>query len=328
MMLFLNKRRYLCLRTYMKYKYLFGPVPSRRLGISLGIDLIPFKTCSYNCVYCECGATTNLTIKREEYIPADKVICELKDLLKKEPKLDYITFSGSGEPTLNSEIGSIIEFLKTDFPEYKIAILTNGSLLSKGEIRKTILKSDLVMPSLDAISEKIFQKINRPDKNLKIKEIVQGLIDFRKEFNGKIWLEIFIIPEINDTQEELRLLRETIGKINPDKIQLNSLDRPGTESWVKPANETRLKRVISHLKGLPTEVIADFNSRKKIVSFDSNIEARILATIQRRPCTTEDLSESLGVHINEINKYLQSLLEEKRIGSKKLKRGIFFRTKE
>ncbi|MCK4359039.1 MAG: radical SAM protein [Candidatus Cloacimonetes bacterium] len=310
----------------MRYQHIFGPVPSRRLGISLGIDPIPFKTCTYNCVYCECGATTNLTTDREEYIPVKVIIAELKDYLDANPKLDYITFSGSGEPTLNTGIEEIIDFLKENYPQYKIAVLTNGSLLYQKEVRDEIIRADLVMPSLDAVSAQAFRRINRAYIGLEIQKIISGLIEFRKEFKGKIWLEIFIVPGINDTDSEMKLLREAIMKINPTHVQINSLDRPGTENWVKPINSVSLKKVVSYFKDLPVEMITNFKSREKIASFNHNIEDKIITTIKRRPCTAEDLSETLGIHINEINKYLQALLERERIESMYLKRGVFFKT--
>lgn len=310
----------------MKYKHLFGPVPSRRLGISLGIDPIPFKTCTFNCVYCECGATTNLTTDRKEYIRTKDIIEELRDYLDKKPKLDYITFSGSGEPTLNICIGKIIEFLKSNYPYYKIAVLTNGSLLFEKSVRNEIIGADLVMPSLDAVSEQAFRRINRPPKSLEIKKIISGLIEFRKEFEGQIWLEVFIVPGLNDTDNELKLLKGAIKKIKPNSVQLNSLDRPGTSSWVQPVSKNDMERIASFFQDLPVEIIADFKPREQIASFDLNIEERILATIRRRPCTAEDLSEMLGIHINEINKYLQTLLERGRIESQNLERGVFFKT--
>ncbi len=311
----------------MKYKHLFGPVPSRRLGISLGIDPIPFKTCTFNCVYCECGGTTNLTTKRKEYIPAKDIISELRDYLGKNPKLDYITFSGSGEPTLNIGIGKMINFLKDNYPQYKIAVLTNGSLLYQKEVREELFKADLIMPSLDAVSEQAFRRINRPPKSLEIQKIISGLIEFRKEFEGQIWLEVFIVPGLNDTDNELKLLKDAIKKIKPNSVQLNSLDRPGTSSWVQPVSKEDMERIASFFQDLPVEIIADFKPREQIASFDYNIEERILATIKRRPCTAEDLSETLGIHINEVNKYLQTLLENKKIESQNLERGIFFKIK-
>lgn len=176
------------------YKYLFGPVPSRRLGMSLGIDLVPHKVCSLNCIYCECGSTTKLTIDRKEYVPYDIVIKELEHYFRNNTAPDYITFSGSGEPTLNSRIGDVIRFIKHNIPGIPIAILTNGTLLYQKQVRKELLEADVVLPSLDAASDLIFRKINRPFHKLNINKYIQGLVNFRNEYKGKIWLEVFIIP--------------------------------------------------------------------------------------------------------------------------------------
>jgi wyosine [tRNA(Phe)-imidazoG37] synthetase (radical SAM superfamily) len=185
------------------YKHLFGPVPSRRLGMSLGVDLIPKKVCSLNCVYCEVGKTTNLTLERKEYVSVEAVKAELKHYFNHNSFAvpDYITFSGSGEPTLNIYLGEILQFIKENKPDIPIAVLTNGTLLYKEEVRKSLLQADVVLPSLDAATEPVFKKINRPVKDLNISECIQGLIEFRKEFSNKIWLEIFILPGYNDNIE-------------------------------------------------------------------------------------------------------------------------------
>jgi wyosine [tRNA(Phe)-imidazoG37] synthetase (radical SAM superfamily) len=306
----------------MSYKYLFGPVPSRRLGISLGIDLVPYKTCTLNCVYCECGRTTDLTIQRKEYVPTAAILSELDHYLRDGPELDYITFSGSGEPTLHSGLREIIDFLKTRYPKYRIAVLTNGTLLYDKKTRSEIMGADLIIPSLDAASEVAFKKINRPQKGLSLGRILSGLADLRKEFSGEIWLEVFIVPGLNDNEDELGLMKEAIDKIKPDKVQLNTLDRPGTEDWVMPEPKERMEEIASRLGA---EVIADFKSRKKVNSFSEDTEKDIISTIRRRPCTASDLSEILGLHINEVNKYLQTLLESGRIRSEEGERGRFFR---
>ncbi len=311
----------------MKYKHLFGPVPSRRLGISLGVDLVPHKVCSLNCVYCEVGRTTNLTIEREEYIPLNDILTELKNYLNQKPDLDYITFSGAGEPLLHSGIGKVISFIKEDYPQYKLALLTNSTLLYDENVRKEILGIDLLLPSLDAVSEKVFKKLNRPNSKLDNNKIIDGLIKFKKVFKGKIWLEIFVIPGLNDTQEELELLKRTITDIAPDQVQLNTLDRPGTESWIEPITKNRMEEIAEFFKPLPVEIIAKFQSRHKIRSYQKDVEQQIIETIKRRPCTDKDLSEMLGIHINEINKYLSELLHEGSISSQQLERGTFFRAK-
>ena len=286
----------------MKYKHLFGPVPSRRLGVSLGIDLVPLKVCSLNCVYCEVGKTTLLTTQRKEYVKTEEIYEELNHYLSKNPDLDYITFSGAGEPTLHSKLGEIARFIKNNYPQYKLALLTNSTLLKDENVIFEVSVFDLILPSLDCVSERCFLKLNRPNKNLKSYDLVEGLIKLRKAYKGKIWLEVFFVPNINDNKEEILLLKEEITKINPDKVQLNTLDRPGTAEWVKPLSREKLEEIKDMLKPLPVEIIAKFKSRKKIKSFDEEIQEQILQAIKRRPCTDYDLSEMLSLHINELNK--------------------------
>ena len=306
------------------YKFLFGPVPSRRLGISLGIDLVPHKICSLNCVYCECGGTTKLTTKRKEYVPVDEVTSEIKRFLTENSAPDYITFSGAGEPTLNTGIGEILEFVKLNYPDILVAVLTNGTLLFDKQVRNEILKADLVLPSLDAATERGFTKINRPHKNLNIKNTIQALADFRKEFKGKINLEIFILPSYNNHREELDELKNAIQKINPDLVQLNTLDRPGTLPDLIAASRTELQNIKDYWNLENVEIIALAPDRKKIRSYRQDIETAIMETIARRPCTLGDLSQILGRHINEINKYLDVLENEKKVKTIKQERGMFY----
>ena len=306
------------------YKHLFGPVPSRRLGMSLGVDLVPKKVCSLNCVYCEVGRTTTLTIDRKEYIKYNEVIEELTNYFNNNPDPDYITFSGYGEPTLNIRIGDIIQFIKQNKPDIPIAILTNGTLLYDKKVREELMDADVVLPSLDAATEKVFLKINRPPKTLTLDNYIQGLITFRKEFKGKIWLEIFILPDYNDNEEELIALKKAIVKINPDSVQLNTLDRPGIKDNLRSATKEELQNIIDFWKLDNVEIISATLERKDIQSYRKDAETAIIETIARRPCTLDDLSKILGLHVNEINKYLDVLEAENKIEVVKLKRGIFY----
>ena len=306
------------------YKYLFGPVPSRRLGMSLGVDLVPKKVCSLNCVYCEVGETTKLTIDRKEYVKQDKIISELDEFMKNSPKLDYITFSGYGEPTLNSRIGDVLSYIKQHYPDVKTAVLTSGALLSDKKVRSELLAADVVLPSLDAASQFVFEKINRPNPNLKIETYIQGLIDFRKEYKGEIWLEIFFLKGYNDSPEELDLLKKAILKIKPDNVQLNTLDRPGTISGLIALTNDELQKVIDDWKLSNIEIIAPATDRKDMESYNTDIEGTILNTIARRPCTLGDLHQILGIHINEINKYLGVLELNNKIKTTTLERGVFY----
>ncbi len=308
------------------YKYLFGPVPSRRLGMSLGVDLVPHKVCSLNCIYCECGSTTNLTIERNEYVPYNEVIQELNRFLSDKPALDFITFSGSGEPTLNLRIGDILKFIKQNYPDIPVAVLTNGTLLNDKQVRGEIMDADLVLPSLDVASALSFRKINRPFNSLNIEDYINGLCEFRKEYQGKILLEVLIIPGYNNSKKDLKLLKEAFNKIKPDSIQLNTLDRPGVIPGLKAAGKEELEQIADFWGLENIEIITATPSRKEVKSFRDDVESAILGTILRRPCTVDDLVKILGLHINEINKYLDVLEADNKIKSVQQERGVFYQT--
>lgn len=310
------------------YKYLFGPVPSRRLGMSLGVDLVPKKVCSLDCVYCEVGTTTKLTTERREYIPYDKVVSELEHYFANNPNPDYITFSGSGEPTLNSRIGDVLQFIKRKKPNIPIAVLTNGTLLYDKQVRDEIKGANVVLPSLDAATETTFRKINCPEKSLTAEKYICGLIDFRKEFSGQIWLEVFIIPGYNDNTNDLKALKKAFQEIKPDQIQLNTLDRPGTVEDIHAANHRDLNKIVNYWKLDHVEIIAAAPERKNIQSYRKDAESAILGTITRRPCTVDDLVKILGLHTNEINKYLDVLEAEGRIEPIRQDRGVFYQIKK
>ena len=309
------------------YKHLFGPVPSRRLGMSLGVDLIPHKICSLNCVYCECGRTTNLTHDRKEYVPVKDVFSELKDFFNNNPDPEYITFSGAGEPTLHSHIGKVLEFIKELRPGIPLAILTNGSLFSDPAVREELLQADLVMPSLDAATDADLRKINRPLRSFTNDKYIQGLIDFSNEFEGEIWMEVLILPGYNDDMDNIRALKEALLKIQPDRIQLNTLDRPGTVEGLRAATGAELEKIVRYWALENVEIIAPVQERQDIKSYRTDVESAILETISRRPCTLQDLERILGLHINEINKYLSVLEESGNIETTQQERGLFYQLK-
>lgn len=315
------------------YKHLFGPVPSRRLGMSLGIDLVPKKVCSLNCVYCEVGKTDKLTIKQDEYISEKEIKEELLDYFENNPDPDTFTFSGSGEPTLNSKIGHILSFLKEHRPNVNVAVLTNGTLLSDPALREAIVNADIVLPSLDAVSKLAFKRINRPFRDIDINEYIEGIIAFRKlqleksKLDGKrriMDLEIFILPGYNDSKEELDLFKKVIPKINPSSVQLNTLDRPGSVQHLVSATRGQLEDIVKYLDIKYVSIISAAPNRKRIQSYKGDIEKAIVEMISRRPCTLDDLSISLGHHISEINKYLDVLENEEIITRMEEKRGTFY----
>ena len=308
----------------MAYRYLFGPVPSRRLGRSLGIDLVPQKTCTFDCTYCECGRTTVLTLERREYVPTDRVIAEIDDCLAKAPDIDYVTFAGSGEPTLHSGIGDIISFIKDRYPRYRVAVLTNGALFVDPDVRAALMRADLVVPSLDAVSEDIFRDINRPSPGITAGQVVAGLVAFSREFPGTIWLEVFIVPGKNDTDEELLRLRDAVAVIAPDRVQVNTLDRPGTDIRVRRASPRTLERARTIIGG-NAEVIGAASCEPATAPEMRDVADMLLATLRRRPCTVADLSRISGLRPAEVTKHLRILEEKGAVEPVREQRGVFYR---
>lgn len=308
----------------MKYEYIFGPVPSRRLGVSLGVDLVKKKTCNLDCVYCECGRTEETTNERKSYVDKEKVMAEIKDYINGGNYLDYITFSGWGEPTLNSDIGDILKEIKK-ITDIKTAVITNGTLLWMKEVREALMISDVVMPSLDAVSKEVFEKINRPYKNLEIEKIKSGIIEFANEYKGELKLEIFIIDGINNEDSEIEKFKEIIKKIKPSIVQLNSLDRPAPESWVKKADSDILEKIKTALEYDKIEIISKYKNRENIKNYNESSEKLILNMIEKRPCTVEDIVEITGISKAEVNKYIDILEKEKKTLTILGERGVFIK---
>ncbi|MDI6889172.1 MAG: radical SAM protein [Methanocellales archaeon] len=303
-------------------RHIFGPVSSRRLGLSLGLDIVPYKTCSFDCVYCQLGRTTNKTIHRREYVPKQLLTSELKDYLAEDhDRIDYITFSGSGEPTLNSKIGEMIGEIKqmTDIP---IAVLTNGSLLFEKEVRDELKNADIVLPSMDAVTQDTFEMVNRPHDGLKIENIIDGLKKFRKEFDNEMWLEVMLVKGINDGGGEIERMASAISEINPDKIQLNTVVRPPCESFAMPVDAGEM-REICRMLGKKAEIIMP-RARKAMKAYEKGVENEILTLLKRRPCTVGDISNVLGIHRNEVVKYLEVLEEDRRVAKRMHKNQTYF----
>ncbi|MCK5544474.1 MAG: radical SAM protein [Desulfobulbaceae bacterium] len=275
-------------------KYIFGPVNSRRLGLSLGIDLLPPKICNFDCVYCEVGRTTLLTCERAEYIPTEEIIAEIDRFTDDQALMrpvDVFTITASGEPTLHTGIGQIIGHIKKKTSK-PVCVLTNGSLLYKKDVREDLMQADIVIPSLDAATQESYQRINRPADCIALETIIQGLCRFKKEFTGKYLLEILIAKGLNDDPENIKALKESIKKIQPDMVQLNTVSRPAPGRAAQPLNPNELKKLAAKLEG-HADVIGDFAKRDR-KGGRSVGEIEIVSMVQRRPCTIEDVCEALG----------------------------------
>lgn len=284
--------------------YLFGPVPSRRLGRSLGVDLIPRKTCPFDCVYCEVGPTTCQTLERREYHP-EAIIQELKVYLSTGPNLDVITLAGSGEPTLNLGLGRIIRAVQ-DLTDTPVAVLTNGALLFDPEVRRALAAADLVLPSLDTAREETFQLINRPPVGYALTRLLAGLEAFRREYPGEIWLEVMVLQDVNDLEPELEALRRAIAGLAPDKVQLNTAVRPVVEDWAAAVSAGELEAIAAFLwEG--AEVIASFRGGPAPES--PVADSQFLEMLARRPMTAGDLAQALGLPESLVYRRLRRLQE-------------------
>jgi len=281
--------------------HLFGPVPSRRLGRSLGLDITPYKTCTFDCIYCQLGRTTNKTVQRREYIAKDLILDELRDFLSEGCEdVDYITFAGSGEPTLHSGIGEMIDAIKT-MTDIPVAVITNGSLLFREDVRGDLSNADIVLPSLDAATTSVFRAVNQPHESLSVDQIIEGLRMFREEFEGEFWLEIMFVRGVNDGTDEITAMSDAISVISPDRVQLNTVVRP-PRADVGPVDEDEMVRIRGAFGGnFDVEIIAETRIE---------VRADILPLLERRPLTMDQIAGSLGMHRNEAAKYLRELIEQ------------------
>jgi len=302
--------------------HLFGPVPSRRLGRSLGVDLIPPKTCPYDCIYCEVGATTRQTRRRFAY-ETDAIIGELTEYLRDpHPAPEVITLAGAGEPTVNLDLGRILGALK-EITRIPVAVLTNGALLYLPEVRRELAAADLVLPSLDAARKETYLAINRPLPELTLDLLLDGLTAFRREYRGQIWLEVMLIKDINDTEAELALLRRALADIAPDKVQLNTVVRPGVEASARALEPGEMAAAAAFLGG-PVEVIASFN-REDIVGSPLQDEV-LVEMLSRRPMTATDLAKLSGLPLAQIKKKLQRLEEASLISIYSFDKQLFYKS--
>ena len=292
------------------YKYLFGPVPSRRLGRSLGIDVTPLKTCSFDCVFCQCGGTTSLSAERGEFVPFDDVCTELNRWLTEDGSADVITFAGSGEPTLYSRLGELIDFIKAR-TEIPVIVLSNGTLLHDPEVRKDLQKADIVKSSLSCWDEASFQTVNRPAPGVTFDQLLAGTLDFKKMYRGTFLLEVFLMAGVNAAQEQVEQIAAIAKKISPDKVHLNTAVRPPAEADVRSVDEETLQSLCG-LFTPPAEVIASFKAAPATV--ENNIGSdELAALIQRHPATAEQLAAICGADTAAVRGALAPLVAAGRL---------------
>ena len=290
------------------YQYLFGPVPSRRLGWSLGVDLTPPKTCSLDCVFCQLGRTTVKTTARREYVPVAGVVAEIADWLQGGGTADYITLAGSGEPTLHSRFGEIIEQTRrlTTIP---VALLTNGTLLHLPEVRQAACMAAVVKVTLAAADETLFARIHRPCEGVTLAQVLEGQRQLRAEFTGGLWLEVFLLWGVNSTPADVRRLAALAREIRPDRVHLNTCVRPPAEASAEAVPLERLAELAALFEPR-AEVVAEFSAA--LSAHTQVTEDAVLALLRRRPCTAHQVAQEFGLHANEVSKYLGKLVRTHR----------------
>jgi wyosine [tRNA(Phe)-imidazoG37] synthetase (radical SAM superfamily) len=302
-------------------KYVFGPVPSRRLGFSLGVDILPYKTCSFDCIYCELGPTTCRTIAPTGQVSTEDVLAELETCLASpRQRIDWLTISGSGEPTLHPELGLLIQAIKKKYA-LPLALITNGSLFFDPSAVEKVQEADLLIPSLDTVDPEAFQVINRPHPELRIESIVEGLIQLGRLPGPRIWLEVLFLRGINDQPDQIEALCRVIEKINPEKVQLNTVVRPPVEAFAR-ALDYRALEAIREIMGPRAEIIA--SPTVKADFQNEPLESEILALIARRPCTAEDLSRLTGFSPQQTRAQLKRLLDQGLIDGQVFNQKDFF----
>ncbi len=292
--------------------YVFGPVLSRRLGLSLGVDLTPPKTCTYDCLYCQVGRTTRITAEPYPFVPAAEVIQELEKKLRQVTP-DFITISGSGEPTLHSQIDQIIGYVKNR-TGFKVALLTNGSLLWRKEVMERVLRADLIMPTFSTAIEETYRAIHNPHPDLTLELLTKGLKSLRQAFRGELMIEVMLLRGFNDRDEEISALRSAIGDIGPDRIQLNTVVRPPSDRRAVALDRKTLEDIKNGF-GPSGEIIAEVRRKGREQRFDT-LFSQILEMVKRRPVRAADVSSALGVSLRRVNKLLRTLEKRGSIHSK------------
>jgi wyosine [tRNA(Phe)-imidazoG37] synthetase (radical SAM superfamily) len=292
------------------HRFVYGPVASRRLGFSLGVDIIPFKTCTLDCVYCQLGSTGRTTVRRRGWFPPEDILAQIKGAIDSGQRIDVITFSGSGEPTLSKDIGLLVRSIKkmTAIP---VAVLTNGTLLGRADVRRDLAAADIVVPSLDAVPAALFRRVNRPHASLDNRRVIDGLVRFREEFRGEIRLEVMLVKGVNDSPAALAAIGRAVARIRPDRIELNTVVRPPADRSACALEPAALASVRKRL-GPRAEIVASFAKRKQAPAA-GDLERAIRVTVGRRPQTAADITAALGRPRDEVREALSRLLAGGRI---------------
>lgn len=301
--------------------YCFGPVPSRRLGLSLGVDILPHKICNLDCIYCELGPTLKKTCRKDHYRPIEPIKAELIEVIERGIDFDTLTITASGEPTLHADLGQLMAFAKNELKIKRLALLTNATLFEDPDVQHAVLYADILLPSLDAARETSFRKVNRPCQGLSVERIINGLYDLKRRYRGSMWLEILLVKGINDAPEDIDALKQAISRIQPTKVQLNTVNRPPAVEWAKPLSLEELKAIQKGLGG-NTEIIADFRIKERRPAIWT--ENDIMAMLARRPMDLDALMAATQLEVDQLLGLLQKMEKTYMIDQRILQGKTFY----
>ncbi len=303
-------------------RLVFGPVPSRRLGFSLGVDLIPRKYCTFDCVYCQLGSSGKTEVERRSFYDPSSVAAQVIQAARECREIDYISLSGSGEPTLNGDIGWVIRKVK-EAVSIPVAVITNGSLLYLPEVRKDLLQADVVLPSLDAASASVYEKVNRPHPSLGFSGLLEGLRAFRRDYRGEVWLEIMLISNMNNDIQHLEMLKNMIQTVAVDRIQLNTVARPPAEKTARAVEASELLSIARFI-GNGCEVIAGGFKKQATPADHRDLQESVYQMLKRRSLTLKDVVSSTGASVSQARMGLDKLVKEKKVRAVTLGRRRFY----
>jgi len=296
----------------MSFKYIFGPVPSGRLGRSLGLDLLGKPICDFDCLYCEVGRTRIHTQERKPWVPAQIILDELEEWLELDlPRPDFITLGGKGEPCLNSDLGAVIKGVHTLAPDIPVAVLTNATLLADPEVQNELRAAQVVLPSMDTLVEREFLRLNKPCAGLSLEGISRGILDWATHFHGKIYLEILLVAGINDTKENLTKLTAFCHQLAPDRIDVVTMTRPGADTAAHPVDKAVLD-LWQHTLGAKRTLIsaAELSKRESPVCIETDqLEKAIIHSIAIRPQTPEQIAAAMGTRRVDVEKIVSRLFK-------------------
>ncbi|MHC4430598.1 MAG: radical SAM protein [Planctomycetota bacterium] len=302
--------------------------------MSYGVDIVPFKVCTLDCVYCQLGRTVEKTVARRDFVPVEAVLAELREALAEGSRADFVTIGGSGEPTLHCRLGELIDGIKgmTDIP---VALLTNGTLFDRQDVRDDCARLDVVLPSLDAGDEQTFRRIDRPEPTVSLENVIAGLCALRDQFAGQIWIEVFLVPSINTGAPQIAHIKEAIDRIRPEKVQLNTAVRPTADPAVVALSAEILRKMALSL-GPCCEVIADFSAASGeqgsqvdeagVYVGTTQERQTVLSMLKRRPCSLEDISAALSVSRSQAQRYVAQLQDTGLVQAERKGGRLFFKS--